>query len=124
MAHGQRDAAEQAVEYLSGLGRPANEAKVLVLGTGCSGWCCSDRPCTVRSLRGTGALVDFYDANLPEAHCGGLRARGVRSLTPSALRRYDMVILQQPCSKELHSRVTGAARYVLDVRPGKGDCII
>jgi len=124
MAQTQRDAAAQAVAYLNGLNKPADRARVLVMGTGCDGSCRPELPCTIRSLRGTGALVDFFDPALAEANCGGLRARGVRSLTTAGLRRYDMVILQQDCADELQSRVINSARYVLDARPAKGDCII
>jgi len=124
MAQGQRDAAAQAVEQLNRMGKPPARARVLVVGTGCDGRCCTRQPCTVRSLRSIGALVDFYDPNLPEAMCEGLRARGVPSLTPAAIGRYDMVILQQPCSGEEYGRMTAAARCLLDARPAKGDCII
>lgn len=124
MAKRQKDAAAQAVEYLNSRNKPADRARVLVMGTGCDGRCRPERPCTIRSLRDTGALVDFFDPALPEANCGGLRARGVRSLTPSGLGRYDLVILQQNCDDELQSRVAASARHLLDARPAKGDCII
>lgn len=124
MKQRQTDAAARAVEYLNSLNKPAHRARVLVMGTGCDGSCRPELPCTIRSLRGTGALVDFFDPALPEANCGGLRARGVHRLTPAGLSRYDMVILQQNCAEELQRRVTTSARYVLDVRPGKEDCII
>ena len=124
MAQRQRDVSAQAVEYLNRLNKPTDRARVLVMGTGCDGCCRPGRPCTIRSLRSSGVLVDFFDPALPEANCGGLRARGVHSITSSGLRCYDMVILQQECAEDLRSRVKGSARCVLDVRPGKGDCII
>lgn len=124
MAQIRQDAAAQAVKHLNDLGKPADRARVLVMGIGCGGSCSPQKPCTIRSLRGTGALVDFYDPNLAEARCGGLRARGISVLTPSALRRYDMVILQQPCTRQDYLKVTASARWLLDVRPDPKDCII
>lgn len=116
--------AEAALEYLYGMGCPAERARLLVMGTGCGGRCRPNRPCTIRSLRQRGAWVDFYDPHLPEALCGGLRARGIRSLTPAGLRRYDLVILQQPCTEGDCRKVAEAARCVLDARAPQKDCII
>ena len=124
MAERATEATRQAVEYLNRLGKPARQAKVLVVGMDCSGRCNPQRPCTVRSLRRCGVLVDFYDPRLPEAECGGLRARGINRLTPDALSRYDMVILQQPCSRQEYCQVEAAARQLLDIRPNPKDCII
>ena len=124
MAERATEASRQAVEYLNRLGKPAEQAKVLVVGVDCSGQCSPEKPCTVRSLRSAGVLVDFYDRRLPEAGCGGLRARGIGKLTPDALGRYDMVILQQPCSRQEYGRVAASARQLLDIRPTPKDCII
>lgn len=116
--------AAAAVEYLAGVGRPAGHARILVLGTGCGGSCLPHRPCTIRSLRSTGALVDFYDPVLPEALCGSLRARGLRRITPADLHRYDLVILQQSCSQEDCRRMAAACRCLLDARRPEKVCII
>jgi len=118
------DPARQTLEYLNGLGKPAERAKVLVVGISCGGSCRPERPCTVRSLRSTGALVDFYDRRLAEAGCGGIRARGIEKLTPAALSRYDLVVVQQPCSPQDYSCVAASARRLLDLRPNPKDCII
>lgn len=124
MAERATETTRQAVEYLNSLGKPAGQAKVLVVGMECSGRCTPKRSCTLRSLRSCGVLVDFYDRRLPEAGCGGLRARGINRLTPEALGRYDMVILQQPCSRQEYSRIEASARQLLDNRPNRKDCII
>lgn len=116
--------AKAALDYLAAMGLPAERARLLVMGTGCGGRCSPNRPCAIRSLRQRGALVDFYDPRLPETLCGGLRARGVRSLTTAGLRRYDLVILQQPCPESDCRKVAAAARCVLDARPDKKDCMI
>ena len=124
MADRAKEPSRQAVEYLNSLGKPPQQAKVLVVGLSCGGRCGHQSSCTVRSLRGTGALVDFYDRRIAEAACGGLRARGINKLTDRALGAYDVVIVQQPCSRQEFGRMAASSHRLLDLRPNPKDCII
>gem|GEM_PF-3640480 len=108
-------AAACARQYLQSIGRPPAEARVLVLGIGCGQSACRPgAPCTIRSLRQAGALVDFYDPHITEYECDGIRTRGLARLTCAALRRYDMVIVERPCPGTDYGAVAASARWVLD----------
>ena len=112
------------MRHLAQTGRPAETARVLVMGVTCQGSCRPARPCTIRSLRQAGALVDFYDPQMAETRCGGVRTRGLARVSPADLRRYDMVILERECDGTDYGRVNAEARWVLDARQANGGQIV